>query len=219
MTTANNVSTSTFTDVLQVIDILKWPILVLIIVLLIRKPIVDLINRITKIGHGDTSVEVEQQKAVEKLEKRKVSNVDKVLGLFREETVEYFKSAVFQETNIEALKSDKEKADHLLNYSIAIYIIKHYEMVYNAIYGSQLMLLQQLNTFAVENSDSLKRYYEYAVEKNPKFYESYSYDEYLGFLYSFSLIIEESDKISITILGVDFLKYLTETSKTFEKRN
>jgi hypothetical protein len=211
-------STTNFADILQVVDVLKWPVLVLIVVLIIKKPIVDLINRITKIGHGGTSLEAEQQKAAEKQEKRQVSNVDRALGLFREETVDFFKSAVLQETNLESIKSDKEKVDHLVNYSIAIYIIKHYEMLYNSIYGSQISILQQLNTFASENNETLKRFYNYASEQNPKFYDSYPFEDYIGFLYSFNLIVVEDGNVKITILGIDFLKYLTETSKSLNKR-
>lgn len=218
LTAAKQISTTNFIDVLQTIDVLKWPVLVLIVVLLIKKPLVDLINRITKIGHGGTSLEAEQQKSAEKQEKRQVSNIDRALGLFRPETVEFFKSAVLQETNLDSIKTDKEKVDHLVNYSIAIYIIKHYEMLYNSIYGSQISILQQLNTYAYENNDTLKRFYNHAVEQNSKFYDSYPFEDYIGFLYSFNLIIEEEGSVKITILGIDFLKYLTETSKSLNKR-
>ena len=217
LTTARQITTISMPEILQIIDILKWPVLVLVVVLLVKKPIVDLINRITRIGHGGTSLETEQQKSAEKQEKRQVTNVDRALGLFRQETVEFFKSAVMQESNLTRIKTDIEKVDHLLNYSIAIYIINYYEKIYNSIYGSQISILQQLNTYAYENNDTLKRFYNFAVERNPEFYDSYPFDEYLGFLYSFNLIIEEGGRVNITILGVDFLKYLTETGKSLNK--
>jgi hypothetical protein len=219
LTTANQISGTSLADIIQITDVLKWPVLILILVLLIKKPIVDLINRVTKIGHGGTSLEAEQQKSAEKQEKRQISNVDRALGLFRPETVEFFKSAVLQETNLDSIPTDKEKTELLINYSIALYIIKHYEMIYNAIYGSQLMILQQLNTFAYEDNETLKRYYDYAVERSPKFYDNYSYEDYIEFLYSFNLIVLEDDGVKITILGVDFLKYITETGKSLNKRN
>lgn len=219
LNTSSQLSSTSLADIIPIIDVLKWPILVLIVVLLIKKPIVDLINRITKIGHGGTSLEAEQQKSAGKQEKRQVSNVDRALGLFRPETVEFFRTAVLQETNLDNIPTDNEKTELLLNYSIAIYIIKHYEMIYNAIYGSQLMILQQLNTFAFENNETLKRYYNYAVEQSPKFYDNYPYEDYIEFLYSFNLIVEEEDRVKITILGIDFLKYITETGKSLNKRN
>ncbi len=205
-------------NLIKFIDVLKWPVLVLIIVLIFKKKLLELISKVKKIGHGGTAVEIEQQTVAIKLEKRPISNVDKALGLFREETVTFFSDAVLQETDIKSYKSDKEKAEHLLNYSIALYIIKHYDMIYNAIYGSQLQILQQLNSHnSNESMDTIKRFYDLAVENYPKFYNNYPFEEYIDFLFSFSLIIEENGTVKITILGLDFLKYLTEMSKNFDK--
>lgn len=207
----------TFSDAMLVLDIMKWPILVMIILLLIRRSVINLINRITKIGSGSTSLEIDQQKTAKKQEKEYVSNVDKALGLFRTNTIEYFKKDVLQDINLDSIDSDSEKVDILLNYSIAIYIIRHYEMIYNSIYGSQLLILQQLNSDSYETIETVKRFYTSAVEKNPIFYKNYSYENYLDFLFSFNLIVIDKVQMNITILGVDFLKYLTETSKTMIK--
>jgi hypothetical protein len=206
-------------DIMSLIAILKWPVIVFVMFLIIKKPIIDLINRITKIGHGGTSVEAHQQQAAEKQERKKFSTVDKALGLFRDETIELVKEAVIKETDIKNLGNDKDKVERLTNYSIALYIIKHFESIYNSVFGSQLMILQQLNTFAFEDTNSLKRYYDYAVKQNPKYFEGYSYEDYLDFLFAFNLIVNEDRQIKITILGVDFLKYLTETGKNLNKYN
>lgn len=208
-----------FVQSLPIIDVLKWPIVVLIIVLIIRRPIVSLINRVTKIGHGGTTLEALQQQVAEQQEKKKISNFAQALGLFRPETVEFFRDAVYSETEIKKLITDKEKVDHLIDYSIVLYIIKHYESIYNSIFGSQILMLQQLNTLVSEDKESLRRYYSYAQKLNPKFYDGYSYEQYLEFLFTFNLITDEKGEIKITILGVDFLKYLTETNKSTEKRN
>ena len=64
----------------------------------------------------------------------------------------------------------------------------------------------------------MKRFYDFAVEQYPQFYENYSYDDYINFLYSSSLITEKDGNVGITILGVDFLKYLTEVGRNFNKR-
>lgn len=213
-----NDNTELISNLIKLIDVLKWPLLILIIVLIFKKNLLELISKVKKIGHGGTAVEIEQQTVAIKLEKRPISNVDKALGLFRTETIDFFSNAVLQETDIETYKSDKEKVEHLLNYSIALYIIKHYDMIYNAIYGSQLQILQQLNSNnSNESMETIKRFYDYAVEHYPKFYNNYPFEEYINFLFSFSLIIEENEKVKITILGLDFLKYLTETSKNFDK--
>lgn len=217
VTKKNEDSIDIFVNILKTLEIIKWPIVVIIVILVVKKPIIELINKIKKIGHGGTSLEIGAQNIIEKQEKNKVSNVDRILGLFREETIEFFKEAVNNETDIENYKTEKEKIEHLKNYSIALYIIKHYEMIYNSIYGSQLLLLQQLNTSVNQNTEFVKKYYDFAKEDYPKFYKDYSYENYLSFLYSYNLIVDEGRFLKITILGLDFLKYLTENSKDFDK--
>lgn len=211
-------NTELISNLIKLIDVLKWPILILIIVLILKKQILELISKIKKIGQGGIAVEIEQQTIAIILEKKPVSNVDKALGLFREETITFFRNAVLQETDIQAYKSDGEKAQHLLNYSIALYINKHFDMLYNLIYGSQLQILQLLNSnYSNENMQTLKRFYDIAVETYPNFYTNYPFDEYINFLISANLIVEEKTEVKITSLGIDFLKYLTETSRSFDK--
>jgi len=205
-------------SIISIIDTLKWPILLLIIFLFLIKPIKNLINRMTKVGHGGTTLEANQQVATINQEIREVTNVERALGLFRTETIEGFKEAVEKEADIEKLTTQEQKIEQLTKYSITLYIIKHFEQLYFSIYGSQLHILQHLNTFPDETKDSLKRFYDYAVEKYPNFYENYSYDEYINFLFNLSLITEKNGTVGITIMGVDFLKYLTEVGRNFNKR-
>lgn len=162
--------------------------------------------------------EANEEVATINQEIRKVSNVERALGLFRPETIESFKNAVELESDIEQTLSAEQKIEAIKNYAITLYIIKHFEQLYFAIYGSQLQILQHLNTLPQETKDSIKRYYDYAVEQYPKFYENYTYEEYINFLFSSSLITEKNGSIGITIMGVDFLKYLTEVGRNFIKR-
>ena len=214
--TENN--TQNLNGIIEILDTLKWPILALIIFLFLLKPIKNLINRLTKVGHGGTMLEANQEVATINQEIRKVSNVERALGLFREETIETFNNAVELESDIDKSQSQEQKNEQLKNYAITLYIIKHFDQLYYAIYGSQLHILQHLNTFQSETKTSLKRFYDFAVEQYPQFYENYSYDDYINFLYSSSLITEKDGNVGITILGVDFLKYLTEVGRNFNKR-
>lgn len=206
-------------DIIHLLDVLKWPLLILIIILIFRKEIINLINRLTKLKYGGTSVEAQQQLVNENQENKKKSTVDKVLGLYKEETTNFFQDFVKQDTDIEKLGTEKEKVQRLINYSITLYIEKEFEKLYNLIFGSQIMILQQLNTGSKEDLTSLISYYNLAVEQNPKFFGTYSYENYMGFLISYQLISKEGEQIKITFLGIDFLKYMTETGKNFNKYN
>lgn len=204
---------------IELIDSIKWPIVVIVAILLLIKPIKNLINRITKVGYGDKSIEATQQNATKKIEQQEKSTIDRALGMFRKETIEMFVNAVENETEISKLKTDQEKIERLKNYSTIIYVMRHFDHIYSSIFGSQIRILERLNTLQPENRDSLQFYYDNAKGYNPKFYENYAYANYLNFLFSFDLIREDDGLIQITNLGIDFLKYLTETNKNVNKLN
>ena len=210
-------------DWINLFDTIKWPIVFIIVfiigLLIMRKPLVNLINRVTKVGYGNKTLEANQQTVVKKGKEQETSQIDIAVGLFRPETIEMFKNAVEQETKVSKLNSDQEKVDRLTNYSCILYIKLHFDIIYNSIFGSQIRILERLNTLRPETKDSLKYYYEFAEKNNPSFFENYPYKKYLDFMFEFNLIIKENDVISITILGVDFLKYLTETNKDVNKLN
>ena len=100
----NTTSTSTlnhFDSLLKILEIFAWPFVVLIIVLIVKKPLFDLINRITKVGYGSTTIETQQQQSAEKQLKSKISNVDKVIVLYRNETIESYMNLVNNESDID----------------------------------------------------------------------------------------------------------------------
>lgn len=201
------------------VDSLKWPVLILVVIIILIKPIKSLINRVTKVGYGDKTLEVNQQTATQKLEKQENSLVDRVIGLFRPESIEMFANIAAQDTELEKLETDKDKIERLKKYSTMLRIMRQFDLIYYSIFGSQIRILEKLNTLQPSTKDSLKIFYEHSKNSNPNFFENYSFDDYLNFLFSFNLIIENDGAIRITILGVDFLKYLSETNKDVNKLN
>jgi len=201
----------------SLVDTLKWPVLALITVLIFRKPIVDLINRVTKVGYGSKSLEAKQQSEVKENKSEEVSVIDRVVGLFRPETINMFKTAISQESEFKTLQTAEEKVERLTNYACVIYIMRHFDIIYNSIFGSQIRILEHVNSHSSQTKASVKFIYEHAKQNNPRFFETYSYDEYLAFLFNFNLLRKDDDILSVTILGVDFLKYLTEMNKDVNK--
>lgn len=100
---------SNIDSIITIIDTLKWPILLLIIFLFLSKPIKNLINRMTKVGHGGTTLEANQQVATINQEIREVTNVERALGLFRTETIEGFKELVEKETVLKNFQHQNKK--------------------------------------------------------------------------------------------------------------
>jgi hypothetical protein len=209
----------------EFIKIIIWPIVAIIIVLILRKTIINLLNRINKIGFAGLAAEAVQQKdSIERIQpekgiKNEIKNevLEKGLGIFSNHTLERVSNKVQEESKVNTFKSTEDKIDILHKYSQALYLILTFERLYNSIYGSQLDILERTNT-NTENRETLKRFYDSAVNKYPEFYSNYTYDEYLDFLISQDLIIfNEEGNCSITWLGRDFLKFLIESGKSLNK--
>jgi hypothetical protein len=202
---------------IELIDTIKWPILIIIGLFIFRIPIIDLINRITKVGYGSKSIEAKQQITASEKKSEEISHIDRVVGLFRPETIEMFREEVSKETEVSKLSTSDEKIERLTNYGSLLYIMRHFDLLYNNIFGSQIRILEFVNSHSQITRESVKFIYENAKKNNSKFYENYSYDEYLDFLLAYNLIREDTRILNITILGLDFLKYLTESNKDVNK--
>ena len=204
-------------DWIELVNTIKWPILVIIALLIFRRPIIDLINRITKVGYGSKSIEANQQITASEKKSEEISHIDRAVGLFRPETIETFREEVAKETEVAKLKTSNEKIERLTNYGSLLYIMRHFDILYNNIFGSQIRILEYVNSHSQITPESVKFVYENAKKNHPKFYENYSYDEYLNFLFAYNLIRVDDGILNITILGLDFLKYLTESNKDVNK--
>lgn len=216
-----------------IIDLLKviaWPIVVLITIYLLKESLRDLIKRIRKIGNDSVGIEASassEQSSVSNTNplsvlSKKSSNetIEKALGLFNQETLVYFKEFVKTETQLESITNHEERESTLFRYSQVLYLILHFNRIYSHIFGSQLDLLQALNGSPNETRESLRVFYTNAKSQNPKFFENYSYEQYLEFLRQNNLIrIDNTNKVEIMDLGKDFLKYIIETGLTMEKLN
>ena len=147
-------------DYIILTDTLKWPLVIIIVILIFRKPLVDLINRVTKVGYGNKSLEAKQQAAEKKT--KEISHIERIMAQFLPETIDSFKEDIATETEVEKLKSAEEKIDRLTNYSCVIYILRNYDTIYNSIFGSQIRILEHMNSHAEQTRESIKFLYDNA---------------------------------------------------------
>lgn len=92
------------------------------------------------------------------------------------------------------------------------FIYAQFELVWYNIFGSQIKALQRLNLGQLRREDIFPYYAEVATA-NAKTYADYSFDKWLGFMRTQTLIRQDDDLIGITIKGKDFLKFLIDDSK------
>ncbi len=183
--------------------------------LIFKKPISELIGRIKKIKPLGVKFERPKQepvkKILEEMQDIKMNQIIRGLQLFHHDTITHYRNEVIKATNIENLEHDIEKIDNLIQYSEALLILVLFERIYYLIFGSQILLLQHLNSIFSTPKDEFKFYFDTAAERDPRVFKDFDFDKYLNFLISNNLINEdENGNIVISILGRDFLKFIIE---------
>lgn len=215
--------------IIKLIDTIKWPGLVFIIILVFYKPVKSLIERIKSVKTGKLGIETNSaqiQETGEKSDKLVAHNgksqlelIEKALNLFSYDTREAFKQMIKKETEFDMVQDDRGKTELLFKYSEYLYIQLVNERVYSHIFGSQIRLLIHLNSASNQTLEDVKFFFEQAVEANAEI-QRYGYERYLQFLSSHYLItIDNSSQINITWRGRDFLKWMVERGLTDMKSN
>lgn len=215
---------------IELMRVMAWPLFCLITVVILKDSLRDLIKRIRRIGNDsvgiDASANNEQSTTTNEnplnILSRKSSNdsIEKALGFFNEDTLNFFKEFINRETQLESIISSEDKVSTLYRYSQILYLFIHFNRAYNQIFGSQLSLLHALCGSPNETKDSLKIFYTNAKSQNPKFFDHYSYEQYLEFLVTNHLIkVVNANTIQITPIGRDFLKFIIETGLSADKLN
>ena len=88
------------------------------------------------------------------------------------------------------------------------------ERISAVIFGSQIKILEYLNSMLHASKEQLQVFYEAAKQQNPKIYENIPFDKYLEFLTSFWLIKQAGSKYSITGVGRAFLILRVKSNRT-----
>jgi len=200
-------------DFFKNITPLLWVIFAFLMFFSLRKELLSLLKRLTKVEIAGNKIEaIHQDNNQKNLSHEGISNIDKYLAVYANETVSRFEAFVKEESKYEQLANDGQKIEMLKKYSTILYIKNNFDIIYEDIFGSQIRILQHLNGFPTENADSLIRFYEEKLSGS-----GYSYESYLEYLFRINLITKDGDNIVITILGADFLKFLVLTNKRLDK--
>lgn len=106
----------------------------------------------------------------------------------------------------------------LLTLSSGLLIGGLFERTYNFIFGSQILLLERLNSSPL-SMDDLKQFYERARDAFPEIYKNYTFEQWLNFLESFTLITRTQDGslFAITPRARGFLRYIIDNGYTTQK--
>ena len=113
---------------------------------------------------------------------------------------------------------DAEKqVDVLLHALVFSRLLGSHEFVYNRIFGSQIQGLKGLNERGRVSVDEGRRFYQTYADRFPVLYDTYTFDQWLGFLLSNQLVTKNDNNLEITVFGQDFLRYLVDLRLTESK--
>jgi len=175
--------------------------------IIFRQKINELIDRIRTIGKSGVSVDPAQKEATTERDPRAeaealIRELDSTL--IRE--VEEHITNEFQQRRL----SGDEAFRVVKRYLAVTYIALSFEVTYRLIWGSQLNLLDYLNSqIDGQPTEALRPFYVLASSQYPEWYGGYSFEQWLGFLRDQLLIREDAARIRITVRGREFLTHLT----------
>ncbi len=106
--------------------------------------------------------------------------------------------------------NDTETADILIRQYSVQYTISSFEKAYRLIFGSQIAAVEFANVNGPVAENILRIFYDSVIEREPEFYATFSFEQWLSFLLNHGLIFRNDAAFAISIIGKDFLKWLVD---------
>ncbi len=185
-----------------------------VFIIIFKKQIIELFPRLKKFGLTGVILSENQKGSLEGTDPRReaetlIRQLDS--NLIRE--IEDNIKAEFAQRKL----SGPEAVPVLIKYFAVVYIEYLFLNIYRIIWGSQINLLDYLNTQNGQSREALKIFYDIGTSQYPDVYENYSYDQWLGYLKDQVLLREDNAMFRITVRGREFLLYLTRSGLSRNK--
>jgi len=172
-----------------------------------RKSIIKLISRINSIGKDGVGLQPQQSEKTTDINSD--VEAEKLLNAFNSEMLLEQELMIQKELDQKEIKGDKA-CKVLVRHLAATQIAYAFETIHKQIWGSQIKALEDMNAQANGISRTrIKVYYDETVQATSYIGAVYSFEQWLNFLKSGLLLLEENNAVKITIRGRDFLLYLT----------
>ena len=191
-----------------------WPISIIVVTLILRKPISNILEKLKKANIQGNEFEFGNQvvQKTSKLDETPISipiPTDTV-GMQKE-----YEQLIKRDLRTANVQTPEEKENILISHLAATQLNAAYEKISSTIFGSQIELLQSINSANKPASlNSLKLFYDHSAQKYPEFYKSYDQKSYINYLLHMKLIKENENGYLITTFGIGFLVYITEKGLT-----
>lgn len=181
-----------------------------------QQPSADVTTSIGELGKiPERPIDVTANKSDEKeINAQEESGADAYLKSFDNPLLKEVEARINGDLDVRKIVDPSEKTEVLIRALASTQLVLLAERIYTSIWGSQVRALRFLNaqTDGVDVS-SLRVFYEMAKESYPDWYETQSFEKWLGFLTAFNLITVDGVNYVITNAGRQFLRYMADAGK------
>jgi len=201
--------------------LLSWPVITFFALLIFKKPLIALVNRIHTLKAGRegftldaTAVSIQTELKTSAAEQR-LNQVKRVAISPSVQRREQLIQADIRNMNLEVGKETIDLLVQHLAHSQALYAA---ERTYRTIFGSQIAALKMLNIGGSKRRAELEPFYEEAKSRFPNLYMEYSFQQWLNYLLSMELIrTPDNVEFSIATDGKELLKWIMAESVSENK--
>ena len=210
---AGILETSTF--IVEIAKHSSWPIVIISSVFLLRHNIQTLLLSLKSAEHGKIKIQFHEPPQLNANKNDLVTqSEDNPLpdGMTLPPDITDMRDDVISKINLQlATQNNSDKISILTKHLAALQLTASYEKIYYQIFGSQIRLLEYLNSLPEKKSDSseIEQFYIDTKTVNPEYFGASDFTQYMEFLISWGLVTTNSKKCLITKAGIGFLKHIT----------
>lgn len=198
-----------------------WPLTLIVITVFFsvffRNAITSAISRIKNINKSGVNLgdipAPEQPKAP--------ADFQKTLDTFSRSRFKLeIEAEILKELTTKEIKNPDEQIKFLVRALSETALNLRFSKISNAIYGSQLQLLIQLNTMRNGvHVDEANKIYNAMMRANKRSLDDFPFDKWLGFLVDQKLVQLNTNLLLISEMGIEFLEYLVRSGETNVRPN
>lgn len=190
-----------------------WPIALVVCLLIFKAPIKELLSRRSfKIGkEGIEFGAVETQSLKDRVSQspddlvKPAEHPNPLIKSFLEQMEALVKSTLDEA----AVNSNIDREAFLVRIAADTAGARYLELAYRSIFGSQIAALDALQSLGgVGSVQMLQDQYKNAVLENPGFYQSFSFEQWLGYLTAWGLVEVNNSEVHLTSAGRAFIPHI-----------
>ena len=195
---------------LKILEMIKWPIVVVVAMVFFRRCISAFINRARGVKYpgGEIQAGPPSQDTAE----IKIGSAEKLLQALDSPVLLDVEKAIRETMAKEGVATAEEKEKVLIRHLASAQLNFIFTRIDFMIYLSQLKILEALNSNPAPKQMA-RNLYDKAITVYPEVLKDYPFEKYLGFLKTNNLILEDEENLSITLFGREFLAFLVRTAR------